>query len=238
MLGSMGILRLLPRGRLAGFASAVVSLIWLACSSGTARGGGSGANAGSLNDGGAAGTNSGGASAGGSAGNTGPTPDGGSAACIATCQKQAEANCSESPARENCNDICVAILADAECGSAYPLFAECGATEARFECTDTGKLAMYGCWGAFQPYIVCGACRSSTSDDPCEACKKSSCCAETKAFWGHPDLDAFNECGSACAEADGGTSCLSNCMTNYPSLAAAIEAHASCPSQRCAAACT
>jgi hypothetical protein len=154
--------------------------------------------------------------------------------CMRTCEKQADANCAEGPDRATCASVCAAIAADAECGSAYLAFTSCGATEAVFTCTSSGRLEMSGCWPKMQPYAVCAACRAS-SGDACGNCQATRCCAERKAYWGDPDQAAFFECLAGCVARDAGSAC--DCAERYPTVPRTLDAMLGCQRTRCAAEC-
>ena len=156
-------------------------------------------------------------------------------ACLRWCEKQAAAGCPGVPTAAECPERCDAIVPTLECGAEYARTGDCIAREARFGCLDDGKLEMYGCWAEFQPYLVCAACLPATSDDACDTCYKTQCCAERKAYYGHPDLGPYTDCTGNCvtqdgslATQDGGLACLQDCAANFPNLAIAGNAMGEC----------
>ena len=105
-----------------------------------------------------------------------------------------------------------------ECATEYAATGVCIAREATFGCLGEGTVVMYGCWAEMQPYLVCAACLPATEDDTCDTCYKTQCCAERKAYYGHPDLGPYTECVGTCANQDGGLACAQACAASFPDL--------------------
>ncbi len=169
---------------------------------------------------------------GGSAGTGGSVSDapvpGVREACMAWCDKTAQAGCSGGTPQEQCPDACESLLFQIDCAKEYAATGDCIAREARFRCLSDGNVEMYGCWTEVQPYAVCATCAPLADDDACDTCTKTECCAERKAYIGHPDLGPFTDCVEGCTDQDAGTACVQACATNFPNLQAVSKSLADC----------
>jgi hypothetical protein len=165
----------------------------------------------------------------------GPAADGVREACLAWCEKQAEANCPGGTPREQCPQQCDRLVPLITCAQEYAATRECIATKASFECLDDGKLGLRHCWTEIQPLITCNACQVASGDETCDACMRTSCCAQLKAYWGHPDLGPYLDCTSLC-DGDAGVNCLQECAARYPNVRTVGTALQECRST-CRASC-
>jgi hypothetical protein len=152
----------------------------------------------------------------------GSATDGVREACLAWCEKQAQAACSGGTPREGCPQQCDLVVPQISCPKEYAGTRECIETKAKFGCLTEGRVELYGCWTELQPYLVCSACQPASSDDACDTCEKTSCCEQLKAYWGHPEFGPYLDCASLCAERDAGldagVTCLQSCAARYPNL--------------------
>jgi hypothetical protein len=168
---------------------------------------------------------------GGSAGTAGAASDGAVPgvrdACMAWCEKQAEAACPGGTPREQCPGVCDLLTPDIPCAKEYAATADCIRSKARFACLSPGRVEMYGCWGDIGPYLVCAACLPS-NDDACDTCTKTTCCEQRKAYYGHPDLGPFTDCVGDCGGQDAGSACTQACRARFPDLDVIVKALADC----------
>ena len=155
-------------------------------------------------------------------------------ACIIWCEKQAESGCPDLAPREQCAETCDAAAAYLPCPQEYIATANCVAQKAAFTCSSSGDLEMRGCWTEMQPYLVCAACLPSANEDACDTCERTTCCAERKAYWSHPEFGSLFACTSACAEDAG--SCVQACAARAPNLGRVLQALLEC-NQTCSTTC-
>jgi hypothetical protein len=169
---------------------------------------------------------------GGSSGTGGASSDGAVPgvrdACIAWCEKQAEAACPGGTPREQCPGACDLLTPDISCAKEYAATADCIRSKARFACLSPGRVEMYGCWGDIGPYLVCAACLPATNDDACDTCTKTTCCEQRKAYYSHPDLGPFTDCVGDCGGQDAGSACTQACGARFPELQATVRALTDC----------
>ena len=149
-------------------------------------------------------------------------------ACMAWCEKQAEAACPGGTPREQCPAVCELLPPDIICAKEYAATGDCIRQKATFSCLSEGKMEMYGCWGEIQPYLVCAACLPASNDDAFDTCSKTQCCDARKAYWGHQDFGPYTDCLSDCGDQDAGSVCLQACLTRFPGFQTTLRAFTDC----------
>jgi hypothetical protein len=178
---------------------------------------------------------------GGTVGNSdgGNATDAERAACLAWCEAQADTGCPGVPSRAECPARCAALPRDPECGTEYVATTACVARGDLFVCGGNRvRIEATSCFPEIQPFLVCAICRPTPEDDACDSCERNTCCAEYKAYVGHPDFTAASECGRACQEQDGGLDldCFTGCTARFTDFGQTISAMTACR-ERCSATC-
>jgi hypothetical protein len=180
-----------------------------------------------------------GGNSGNGGGGTAGSPDSGDATdaeratCRVWCEEQADTGCPDTTPKAECPARCAALPRDPECGAEYIATTACVARGDLLVCAGNRLgIEANDCFSEIQPYLVCAACRPTPNDDTCDTCEKANCCAEFKAFVGHPDFTAVSECSRACQEQDGGLDCLSACLARFPDYSQTVSAMTACR-ERC-----
>jgi hypothetical protein len=176
-------------------------------------------------------------SSGSGAGSPGTTQSGGGT-CDAVCQKGINLHCSNIPTTiSECTNECETEYSGDACASLGLGLSLC-AIDA-FGCDllngqlDAGAL-LEACPSQSSAYLGCQSCEPDSSDDACDTCEKTSCCAERKAVFTNPDMAKYTSCASACSDA----ACSQACIDQYPSLLQLTEAQIACTNSKCESACS
>ena len=217
-------------GTMLSVGAALVLLGAMACSSddsGTAGSGGGTAGSG----GGTAGSGGGAA---GSGGGTAGTGGGAVADCATACVKINAASCPNEDAatcESECNND---IVGSANCATQGSAIVDCVNGIATVTCDSEGDPVFAGCESQLSAWLACSACDASASDNTCEACQKTQCCAQRKAVFGNPDFMALIDCTAPCNDDQ---ACIQPCKDQYPTAFAAYVTLIECMSSSCATDC-
>lgn len=175
-------------------------------------------------------------SSGSGAGNPGSTQSGGST-CDAVCQKGISLHCSNiNTTLSECTNECEAEYTGEPCAGlglglslcAFDAFG-CDIVNGQLD----GGALFEACPGQSSAYLGCQSCQPDSNDDDCEACEKTSCCAERKAVYTNPDMAKYTSCIGACSDA----TCGQACVDQYPSLQQLTNAMSACTNSKCKSAC-
>ena len=176
--------------------------------------------------GGASGTGGGGTSGGGTSG-AGAT-GGGEGKCEEICA-EAKSKCPNglsSDCATECNQ-----LRSGGCAAEVDAVIECSRTRGSIVCDDDGDADLEGCDAETEMIEVCSsACVPSSDDSECQACLKTNCCDEAKAFMARPGAAEFTDCFGDC---DGSSACETGCRSKHPEAAAAFDTVKTCADSNC-----
>jgi len=137
--------------------------------------------------------------------------DGGVTGCVSTCQAE--------------------FASTASCASQAGSYLSCLST-APLTCDANGTPnTLKVCVAESRAYSVCAACLPASSDDACDTCTKTTCCAEYKAAVGDPHFFDYADCISACSD----IACITGCDAKYPTVLQASQNLGNCQVSNCTA---
>lgn len=174
------------------------------------------------------GTPAAGGSGGGQAGAGGAAVNQAAPLCQRACQKLASAACGDF------NDTdCSECSSEETCQSELDAYGSCVVERGSPSCDLLGTTVAQ-CATELQAYSSCTACAAQPSDTACQACEKTACCVEARAFASAPDFAGFDTCMLACESAE----CSDSCFVSFPLAGAAYEASNACREESCQAPCS
>jgi hypothetical protein len=163
-----------------------------------------------------------------------------SGSCQSSCDKIASLGCAnEIPAE--CVPDCesTAGSGQSQCPSEVSSYLGC-LQQLPQQCGPDGTAELVGgidviferCGPEASAFGGCTACNPDPDgDDPCDACRKSSCCTEWKAIVSDPDVLRVSDCLESCDDA----TCLDGCFTQYPAVKQKYDALTACQTSQCPA---
>lgn len=166
---------------------------------------------------------------------SGGTSSTGIGACQSACDNFASLPCAGTDGGvTGCVSQCEADIASSSpCATQAQTYFDC-LSAAHLACDANGIPNITTvCVAESRAYNVCAACLPASTDDACDTCSKSSCCAESKAYFGDPQLFDYSNCLSACSN----LVCFNGCDGQYPSVLQNRQTYVNCQNTNCAAAC-
>jgi hypothetical protein len=189
-------------------------------------------NGGATTGGNATGGNATGGRATGGAGMGGSSTGGSSGAgvCGPYCDRLVGAMCS-SVTPTSCATECNSLAMD--CPAEASAVRTCVANPANTISCVSGAPAISGCDDELDARDRCLICVPETGDGTCNACSKTTCCAELGDYGLASDGQSFYSCANACTT----QACLDACISQFPVAGAAFGDLVDCQDTDCAEPC-
>jgi hypothetical protein len=117
------------------------------------------------------------------------------------------------------------------CDAEWQAYLRCVST-ATITCDASGRLDIFTpCGSQSMAFLACSACTPQTSDNACQTCIRSTCCAEEKALYSDPDYVDYSNCVRSCRDA----TCLQACDERYAGFLQKSSDAWSCANAHCTA---